>query len=155
MIPENQVQGQGLLHLVMFGHLHFQSLWAGIDLGVFEALAAKGPLTLDRIAEEAGVALQPARIVMSNLVALGLVEKQGEAFANGPIARRFLLAAAEDSVVDVMRWQALIVYGPAEDYVRSLRQNANVGLERFPGAGRTLYERLAQRPELRRSSRTP
>jgi hypothetical protein len=148
MIPENQVQGQELLHLVMFGHLHFQSLWAGIDLGVFEALAAHGPLTLGQIAGAAGVALQPAKIVMSNLVALGLVDKQGEAFANGPVARRFLLAAAEDSIVDVMRWQALIVYGSAEDYVRSLRENTNTGVARFPGAGTTLYERLVQRPDL-------
>lgn len=148
MIPENLVEGQELLHLVMFGHLHFQSLWAGIDLGVFEALAARGPLTLAEVAEAAGIGHKPAHVVMSNLVALGLVEKRGEAFAERPVARRYLLAGSEDSVVDVLRWQALIVYGPAEDYVRSLREDTNVGLSRFPGTGATLYERLAQRPGL-------
>jgi len=148
MIPEKQIPGQELLRLVMFGHTHFQSLWAGIDLGVFEILHARGPQTLPEIAAATGIALQPARIVMSNLVALGFVERRGEAHANGELVGRFLLASSEDSIVDVMRWQALIVYPGIEEYTRSLRENRNVGLERFPGQGATLYERLAARPEL-------
>lgn len=148
MIPEGQIQGQELLRLVMFGHTHFQSLWAGIDLGVFELLHARGPLTLAQVGEATGLATQPTRIVLSNLVALGFVERRGEAYASGPLVERFLLASSEDSVVDVMRWQALIVYPGIEEYVRSLRENRNVGLERFPGTGATLYERLVSRPDL-------
>jgi hypothetical protein len=132
----------------MFGHLHFQSLWAGIDLGVFEVLHARGPLTLAELASAVGVASQPAKIILSNLVALGLVERQGDAYVNGPVVGRFLLSSSEDSVVDVMRWQARIVYPGVEEYPRSLRENRAVGLERFPGSGDTLYERLVGRPEL-------
>lgn len=147
MIPQAQIQGQELLQLVMFGQMHFQSLWAGIDLGIFEILKP-GPQTITQIAEGAGIALQPARIVMSNLVALGFVDRQGEAYANGPLAERFLVKSGQDSVVDVMGWLARIVYVGVTDYPRSLRENRAVGLERFPGTGTTLYERLVSDPEL-------
>lgn len=147
MIPKHDPR-QEILHLAMFGHLHFQSLWAGIELGVFELLAARGPLGLQQIAEATGLAMQPAKMVMANLVALGTVERNDDRFDLNEISRRFLLQSSPDSVVAVMRWQALIVYPGVEDYVRALRENRNTGLERFPGPGRTLYERLAAHPVL-------
>jgi hypothetical protein len=132
----------------MFGHLHFQSLWAGVELGVFDSLEAYGPLTIAQLGERVGLALQPTKMVVANLSALGLLEKRDDAYANGVLARRFLLSKGPGSIVPVIRWQGRIVYPGVEDYVRSLRENTNVGLERFPGAGRTLYERLASNPEL-------
>ncbi len=148
MIPETAVQGEELLRLVMFGHLHFQSLWAGIELKVFEILEQHGDQTLHELAERVGLAHQPAKMVVANLAALGLVEKRGEAYANGPLAKRFLLPTSAASIVEVVRWQARIVYPGIEEYVRALRENTNVGVERFPGPGRTLYERLTANPEL-------
>ncbi|MCS6912062.1 MAG: methyltransferase [Myxococcales bacterium] len=147
MIPKHDAR-QELFHLAMFGHLHFQSLWAGIELGIFELLHARGPLGLDEIAAATGLAIQPAKMVMANLVALDTVERTGERFDLNEVSRRFLLQSSPDSVVAVMRWQALIVYPGVQDYVRALRDNRNTGLERFPGPGRTLYERLAANPQL-------
>ncbi len=134
----------------MFGHLHFQSLWAGVDLGVFDIVEDRGPLTLEQLAAATRLALQPARIVVANLSALGLLERRGDTYANSPVAARLLREKSPDSIVDVIRWQARIVYPGIEDYVRSLRDNTNVGLERFRGPGRTLYERLTADPELER-----
>jgi hypothetical protein len=42
MFPGSSIQGEELLRLVMFGHRHFQSLWAGVELGVFELISEKG-----------------------------------------------------------------------------------------------------------------
>ncbi len=148
MFPNASIQGEELLRLVMFGHLHFQSLWAGVELGVFEAIARKGPRSVDQLAGDVRLQAQPARMVAANLAALGLLERRGERLDNGPLVRRFLLEGSEQSLVPVIRWQARIVYTGIEDYVRSLRENRNVGLERFPGAGNTLYERLVAQPEL-------
>jgi hypothetical protein len=87
-------------------------------------------------------------MVVANLSALGVLEKHGDGYTNGALAKRFLLSTSPDSIVEVIRWQARIVYPGIEEYVRSLRENRNVGLERFPGSGSTLYERLANDPEL-------
>jgi hypothetical protein len=148
MIPESTVRGEEMLRLVMHGHLHFQSLWAGVALGIFDILAENGPLSVEQLGEVAGLAHQPARIVLANLCALGLIERRGDAFGNGDVARRLLVSSSPDNILDVIRWQARIVYPGIEDYVHSLRANTNVGLARFPGPGRTLYERLAAHPEL-------
>jgi hypothetical protein len=148
MLPDSSLQGEELLRLVMFGHLHFQSLWAGVELGVFEVLSGKGPRTLDELTDDLDLAPQPVKMVMANLVALGLVEQRGAAFGNSQLSRRFLLASSEHSAVHVIRWQARIVYQGVDEYVRALRENRNVGLERFSGPGATLYERLVAHPDL-------
>ena len=148
MLPESTLKNDQLLRLVMFGHIHFQSLWAGVELGIFELLEKKSPQSLEGIAATTKLALQPAKMVMANLCALGFVEKTGESFSNAPVVRQFLLQSSEDNVLAVLRWQALIVYPGIEDYVRSRRENKNVGVERFEGKGKTLYERLSSDPVL-------
>jgi hypothetical protein len=148
MIPESSVRGEELLRLVMHGHLHFQSLWAGVALGIFDILAENGPLSVEQLGEVAALAHPPTRIVLANLCALGLVERRGEMYANGEVAGRLLVSSSRDNILDVIRWQARIVYPGIEDYVRSLRANTNVGLTRFAGPGRTIYERLTAHPEL-------
>ncbi|MEZ4296947.1 MAG: methyltransferase [Polyangiaceae bacterium] len=147
MTPVSTVQGEDILRLVVAGHLHFQSLWAGVSLGVFEMLAG-GPLTLAEIAEKAGLALQPARMMMANLVALGFVKSEAGRFSNSEVATLRLLRSGQDNLVDILHVYARIIYPGIEDYVQSLRENRNVGLGRFPGQGATLYERLAASPDL-------
>ena len=148
MFADASIQGEELLRLVMFGHLHFQSLWAGVELGVFEAIGRKGPRSTEELGAETRLAPQPMRMVAANLAALGLLERRGELLDNGPLVRKFLLKSSEPSLVPVIRWQARIVYPGVEDYVRSLRENRNVGVDRFPGPGSTLYERLVAQPDL-------
>jgi predicted transcriptional regulator len=148
MIPHSTIQGAELLHVVMFGHLHFQSLRAGVELGIFEILEEGTPQTTEQLAEATGLARQPMKMVLANLCALGLVEQREGSYTNGPSVRRFLLSSSDDSVVNIVKWLARIVYPGIEDYVRSLKENTNVGIERFAGSGKTIYERLTWDPEL-------
>jgi hypothetical protein len=150
MIPESNVKGEELLRVVLHGHLHFQSLWAGVALRIFDILAEEGALSAAQLGEKAALAYQPIKIVLANLCALGLLERRGDTFDNGDVARRLLVSSSPDNVIDVVRWQARIVYPGIEDYVRSLRENTNVGIVHFPGPGHTLYERLAADPERER-----
>jgi precorrin-6B methylase 2 len=52
------------------------------------------------------------------------------------------------NLVDILGWQALIVYPGEMDFLESLRRNTNIGLGRFPGQENNLYQRLAHDPAL-------
>jgi hypothetical protein len=148
MLAEGTYNTEQLLRLVMFGHVHFQSLWAGVELGVFELLDKQSPRSLEEIAAATNLALRPAKMVMANLSALGLVKKGDGKFSNLPVAQKFLVQSSEENLAPVLRWAALVIYPGIEDYVRSLRENRNVGVERFKGTGSTIYERLSHDPAL-------
>jgi hypothetical protein len=71
------------------GFMAAKHLFAAAELGVFEALA-EGPATLDDLAARTGLSRRAARISADAMVALGLVERAGERYGNGPVAAAFL-----------------------------------------------------------------
>ena len=139
------------LALLAAGHSAFQLLWAGSQLGVFGLLSKKPGLARADIAKEIGLQPQPARILLTGLTALRLIIKDGESYKNSEIAQRILVRDSPESMVDVLGWQALIVYPGELDFVDSLRQGTNVGLRRFPGTENNLYEKLAHDPLLEKA----
>jgi ubiquinone/menaquinone biosynthesis C-methylase UbiE len=130
------------LMLIAEGHAAFQLLWAGTQLKVFDALAESPGSTLDEVATEIGIDLQPARVLLVGLASIGLVKVASGRFTLPELARRHLVTDAEESIIPILGWQHHIVYKGLIDFVDALRENRNVGLERFPGPGNTLYERL-------------
>jgi hypothetical protein len=66
------------LVLIAGGHSAFQLLWAGVELGVYDHLAAKPDMNLDKMAEALQLSRQPARILMVGLTALGIVIRTPE-----------------------------------------------------------------------------
>jgi L-tyrosine C(3)-methyltransferase len=139
------------LALLAAGHSAFQLLWAGSRLGVFDLLSKKPGLTRASIAKEIGLREQPARVLLTGLTALRLIVKDSESYKNSTIAERILVRDSPESMVDVLGWQALIVYPGEMDFVESLRQGTNVGLRRFPGTEDNLYERLTHDPLLEKA----
>ncbi len=136
------------LMLICQGHAAFQLLWAGTRLGLFDTLSKRPGLTLRQIANELGIDLQPARILLTGVVTLGLVVKHDDGFHNHSLTEKHMVAASDDSMVPILGWQHHIVYKGLEDFVESLQQNQNVGLRHFPGEEPTLYPRLAHEPAL-------
>lgn len=134
--------------LIAQGHSAFQLMWAGVSLGVFDLLHRRPRLPLPSIAAALGLAAQPARVLVVGLTALGMLIKKGPRYANAPLADRILVSTAPRSAVPILGWQAHIVYPGLRDFVASLKKNTNVGLARFPGPGKTLYERLTAHPAL-------
>lgn len=134
--------------LIAAGHTAFQLLWSGIELGLFDRLAAEPGQTLEQLATRLGLQPYPARVLLVGLTAIGLVEKEGEGYRNAPVADAALVSGRPGYLAPVLGWQAHIVYPGVMDLLPSLREGRNVGLERFAGSGATLYQRLASTPKL-------
>ncbi|WGS87159.1 methyltransferase [Methylomonas sp. UP202] len=136
------------LALIAGGHTAFQLLWAGVQLKLFDFLSEKGPISGSDIQMELGLAPQPTRILLIGLTALRLVKKDGNLYRNSPIVEQLLVSHSEDNMIDILGWQNFIVYPGEMDFVESLRQNKNIGLNRFQEPGDTLYARLSNDPGL-------
>ncbi|MBX9580730.1 MAG: methyltransferase domain-containing protein [Gemmataceae bacterium] len=140
--------GPDRLVWALHGHAAFQYLHAGCELGVFELLHAAPGATRDEVAGRLGLAPQPARCLLLALAAMGLAEKDGAGYRNGPAVEDLFADGTWPLFVDVVRFEDRFAYVGEQDLVESLRTGRNVGLRRFPGEGPDLYHRLHQRPDL-------
>ncbi len=136
------------LALIAGGHTAFQLLWAGVQLGLFQRLSREPGLTQADLAGRLGLAEKPARILLVGLTALGLIIRKEGAYQNAILTERLLVSGEGSSIAPVLGWQAHIVYPGLQDFLDSLKHNTNIGLERFPGPGQNLYERLTAHPKL-------
>lgn len=141
----NELDYEGLM-LIAMGHSAFQMLWAGVELGVFETLSSSPKITRDEVAARIGLKSQPARVLMTGLAALKLVQKDGDRFSNSPLVEDLLTRNSKKNMIDVLGWQAHIVYPTAVDFVDSLKQFKNVGLRHFKGEADNIYDRLSHNP---------
>ncbi len=71
------------------GFMASKHLFAASELGLFEALG-EGPVDLDGLAARTGLTRRTARISADAMVAIGLLERQGDRYANGAAAAAFL-----------------------------------------------------------------
>jgi hypothetical protein len=131
------------LVLIAGGHSAFQLLWAGVELGLYDHLSAKPDMNLEEVAGVLGLAHQPARILMTGLTALGVVIRSPQGrYRNAGLTEAKLVKGKPGYGAPILGWQAHIVYPGMQDFVASLKQNRNVGLDRFNGTEPTLYQRL-------------
>ncbi len=130
------------LVLIAGGHTAFQLLWAGVELGLYNFLSTAPESSLDNIAKSLNLEPQPTRILLTGLTALRVIKKQQQLYSNANLTEQMLVSTKEGSAVPILGWQRYIVYEGLIDFVESLKNNTNSGLQRFPGQGATLYERL-------------
>lgn len=138
------------LMLIAQGHAAFQLLWAATELDLFDHLSGKPGSTLPEIASTLGLEVQPTRILLTGLTTLGIIEPQATGYCNAELTEAHLVKKSPDSMVPILGWQAHIVYPGLLDFLSSLKENRNVGLDRFAGDEPTLYQRLARNPTLER-----
>jgi SAM-dependent methyltransferase len=74
---------------VASGFMAAKLLFAANELGLFEALG-ESPATLDALAARTGLTRRAARISADAMVALGLLERVGDLYRNGPAAAHYL-----------------------------------------------------------------
>lgn len=72
-----------------FGFMMAKHLFAASELGLFEALA-DSPTTIDGVAARTGLTRRAARISADAMVALGLLEREGDTYRNSAVADFFL-----------------------------------------------------------------
>lgn len=109
------------------GFMASKFLFAANELGVFEQL----PATLDQVAARCAIPRRTARIVLDALVAIGLLERQGDHYKNGPAAAAFLTGTGPLDLRRFLRLFNRLSYqgfamledsvrtGKPRDYVRS------------------------------------
>ena len=89
---------------VAFGYMASKALFSGLQLGVFDALA-RGPKGLEALAAETRAEQRPLRTLLITLTAVGLLERRGECWVNGPAAQTHLVKEGPGDFGDYLRYQ--------------------------------------------------
>jgi SAM-dependent methyltransferase len=91
------------------GFMAAKHLFAASELGLFEALA-DAPAPLDAVAARTGLTPRAARISADAMVALGLLERDGDHYANSPVAATFLAGTTPADLRPLLRFWDRISY---------------------------------------------
>ena len=131
--------------LILYTHVAaaFQILRAGVELDIFELLNKHSPLTLNRIATATKLPQQSARTLLFGLAVLRLLVKSGDKYSNSKVIHNLFSGGEWRMFRRLVLLQAHIMYLGQVDYVESLKRSKNIGVGRYPGKGKTIYERIA------------
>ena len=91
------------------GFMAAKHLFAANELGLFEALA-DSPATIDGLADRTGLTRRAARISADAMVALGLLEREGDTYRNGETAAAFLAGRTPGDLRPFLRFWDKISY---------------------------------------------
>jgi SAM-dependent methyltransferase len=91
------------------GFMAAKHLFAANELGLFEALG-DSPASLDSIAARTGLTRRAARIIADGMVALGLVERDGQEYRNSAVAATFLAGQSPADMRPALRFWDKISY---------------------------------------------
>jgi SAM-dependent methyltransferase len=101
------------------GFMAAKHLFAANELGVFEALA-DAPGDLAALAARTGLTPRAARISVDAMVAVGLVERDGDRYRNGPEAGRYLAGRPGPDLRPLLRHWDQISYPTWEAFAVAL-----------------------------------
>ena len=117
-VSATEVTADPLLRLAS-GFMAAKHLFAASELGLFEALA-DAPATLDALAARTGLTRRAARISADAMVALGILERDGDLYRNSPTADRFLAGKAPSDLRPLLRFWDKISYPSWVDFAEAL-----------------------------------
>ena len=101
------------------GFMASKHLFAASELGVFEALG-EGPADLAGLAARSGLTRRTARISADAMVALGLLERHGDRYANSPVAAVFLSGTTPADFRPLLRFWDRLSYPAWSDLAGAL-----------------------------------
>ena len=125
------------------GFMSAKHLFAASELGLFEVLA-DSPATLEGLAARTGLTRRAARISADAMVALGILEREGDTYSNGETAATFLSGRGPADLRPFLRFWDKISYptwcglaqalgsGPAKEVFEldeELQKLASAGIE--------------------------
>ncbi|MER6031057.1 methyltransferase [Streptomyces sp. NPDC001851] len=134
--------------MILFGHAAFQYLNAACELGLFDLLAEKGPLSVQEVRTALDLEKRACDVLLLGCAALRLIHREGPVCRLSAEIGELMDRGEWTHVVNTVAFEQYIVYEGQADFTESLRRNTNVGLRRIPGEGKDLYPRLAQNPHL-------
>jgi len=121
---------------IAYGFMGTQALVAGLDADVFGQLR-DGALTAADLAEKTGVRADRLAMLLTPLVALGLLTKEGDRYANAPASAKYLDPEAPEYFGEYIRLQV-----GKQIYPHAL----NIG-KALAGTPVGLYQEVAEDPE--------
>jgi hypothetical protein len=101
------------------GFMASKHLFAASALGLFEALG-EGPVNLEGLAARTGLSVRTARISADAMVALALLERRGDRYANSPAAATFLSGATPTDLRPLLAFWDRLSYPAWEDLAGAL-----------------------------------
>ncbi len=101
------------------GFMSAKFLFAANELGIFEALA-DSPTAVDGLAARTGRTPRATRILADGMVALGLVEREGNSYRNGPTAAAFLSGRGPADLRPFLRFWDKVSYPAWTEFANSL-----------------------------------
>lgn len=119
-----KVADPGLGGLLRINNAYWRSsiLHAAVRLGIFSALAGD-ELSAQDVASRCGTDARATEVLLVALLGLGLVEKRGSRYSNGPTAGRYLVPGEPDYLGDLVGFLASMWsnWGRLAEVVRSGR----------------------------------
>ena len=119
---QSSIDPDSIIHLAM-GFMASKHLFVANEIGLFRCLAAGGA-TLDELAEQSGVPRRTVRISADAMVALGLVERHGERYQNGPAAAKYLSGTGPGDLYPLLRFWNRISYPMWCQFEEAIRSGA-------------------------------
>ena len=108
------------------GFMAAKHLFAASELGLFEALR-DAPATLEALAARTGLTPRAARISADAMVALGLLDRDGDRYFNSPLAAAFLAGDPPADLRPLLRFWDRISYPAWQDAGTGARRRAPAG----------------------------
>jgi SAM-dependent methyltransferase len=115
-----------LIFQIAQGFMASKHLFAASELGLFEALG-EGPTDLDGLAARTGLTRRTARISADAMVAIGLLERHGAAYANTPLSATFLSGATEADMRPLLKFWDRLSYPVWSDLAGALGRGRPAG----------------------------
>ncbi len=103
-MPDQLVETAEDVSEIAFGFMASKALFAGLHVDVFTPLAEE-PMTAQELSRETDVPVNRITTLMTALTGVGLVERDGERYANSPGAQAFLARGAKHEFGDYLRYQ--------------------------------------------------
>lgn len=108
------------LFQIASGFMAAKHLFTANEVGVFTALA-RGPRRLEELAIDTGVAAHRLRILTDAMVVLGVLQRRGEQYRNGPAAAAYLSGDTTTDLSPFLRFWDHLSYPMWSSFAEAIR----------------------------------
>jgi hypothetical protein len=149
---ERETEDDRTLYLLLGGFAFFQAVVAACEHDLFGYVDRNPGVGQDRIGADLGLPHNSTRVLLLACCALRLLTRDRDSggYSTTPLARRAFIRGKPGDAYPLLRAYHRLHYPALFHTPEAIAKGTNSGVECFPGPGTTLYERLAEQPELER-----
>jgi SAM-dependent methyltransferase len=138
------------LSLLLGGFAFFQAVVAACNLDLFGHVSRKAGMTATEIGAVLEIPRHSTRVLLLACTSLGLLKRDAVTggYSTTSLAERVFVRGRRGDLFPLLDAYHKLHYPALFHTTEAIRTGTNAGLSCFPGSGDTLYERLAEHPEL-------